>query len=84
MIDELADEIKSFVDEVSSLIEDLNGGSPDAVICVGGGSQIPLLTGMLSTRMNLPANRAALKGVETITRVADETGFLKGFLSSLI
>ena len=78
LIDELADEIKSFVDEVSSLIEDLNGGSPDAVICVGGGSQIPLLTGMLSTRMNLPANRAALKGVETITRVADETGFLKG------
>ena len=78
LIDELADEIKSYADEVSTLIEELNGGPPDAAICVGGGSQIPLLTGMLSTKMNLPKNRAAIKGVETISRVVDETGCLKG------
>jgi len=78
LIDELTDDIKSYVDEVSSLIVELNGGPPDAVICVGGGSQIPLLTPMLSARMNLPKNRVAIRGAETISRVLDETGSLKG------
>ncbi|KIL48330.1 hypothetical protein KP77_23710 [Jeotgalibacillus alimentarius] len=63
--------IQPAIDKLSSAISgeiiSLNHNqSPKAVMLVGGGSMTPLLTEKLAERLNLPANRVAVRGIEAI------------------
>ena len=62
--------LERLADSISQEILELNNGhSPKAVMLVGGGSQTPLLTQLLSKRLNLPENRVAIRGIDAIQNV---------------
>ncbi|MGQ9631460.1 MAG: cell division FtsA domain-containing protein [bacterium] len=78
LIDKLEDTIRDYVDRICDVIIEINTSSPDAVMCVGGGSQIPLLAPMIAERLKIPRNRVAVRGAEAIQHIIDDTGTLKG------
>jgi len=80
--EELINSITSVLDDItSSIVEqimDLNGKPPVAVMVVGGGAKVPGFVEKLSQKMGLPKNRVALKNIEDLHIVIDETQSLKG------
>lgn len=53
--------------EVSSRIIELNGGkAPNAVFLVGGGAHTPKLKEFIGEKLNLPAQRLAIKGRDAV------------------
>ncbi|HCW05703.1 MAG TPA: cell division protein FtsA [Clostridium sp.] len=59
--------VKKACDEIGDKIIELNGGkSPNAVFLVGGGAHTPMLIEYLAEKLNLPSQRVAIKGRETI------------------
>lgn len=62
--------IERLAQSISNEIKRLNGGqSPKAVMVVGGGSLTPTLTKELSTCLELPENRVAIRGLDALTHV---------------
>ncbi len=64
--------IKPVVDkvceEIAAKIIDLNGGkAPNAVFLVGGGAHTPGLKDTLAEKLNLPAQRIAIKGRDAVS-----------------
>lgn len=56
--------------EVAAKICSVNGGkSPSAVFCVGGGSQISGFIEKLSTKLEIPKERVALRGSEALAKI---------------
>ncbi|MHC1683744.1 MAG: cell division protein FtsA [Clostridiaceae bacterium] len=54
--------IDKLVEEISSKIIELNGGkAPNAIFLVGGGAHTPTLKDVLAEKLNLPAQRIAIK-----------------------
>ncbi|MFI8686035.1 cell division FtsA domain-containing protein [Rossellomorea sp. NPDC077527] len=65
--------------EISKEILRLNNGKPpQAVMLVGGGSLTPELPGRLASFLELPHNRAAVRGVEAIQNVTLSDDVKKG------
>lgn len=60
---------KSIADEIRRLN---HSNSPKAVILVGGGSLTPNLSEELSTYLELPENRVAIRGLEALSNVTIE------------
>lgn len=59
--------VKKACDEIGGKIIELNGGkAPNAVFLVGGGAHTPLLMQFLAEKLNLPPQRIAIKGRESI------------------
>jgi cell division protein FtsA len=59
--------VNKICDEVSNRIIELNGGkAPNAVFLVGGGAHTPGLKEILAEKLNLPAQRIAIKGREAV------------------
>jgi cell division protein FtsA len=59
--------VKKACDEIGGKIIELNGGkAPSAVFLVGGGAHTPLLVQFLADKLNLPPQRVAIKGRDTI------------------
>ena len=59
--------VRKASDEIGGKIIELNGGkAPNAVFLVGGGAHTPLLLQFLAEKLNLPAQRVAIKGRESI------------------
>jgi len=64
----------------------LNGRTPAAVLCIGGGSLSPGLSGALAAALGLPANRVGVRGAEMVKAVdlaaveprAELAGLLRG------
>lgn len=81
-----ADEIKSgmmpltkeITAEIARNILELNQKSPDAVMCVGGGSLTPRLTAELADALGMPRTRVGIKTRDTIENIKGEYDFLKG------
>ena len=71
-LDRLADSISQEILELN------NGKSPKAIMLVGGGSQTPLLTQLISNRLNLPENRVAIRGIEAIQNVEFDDHLYQG------
>lgn len=71
-IDHLAESIG---DEILKLN---NYKSPKAVMLVGGGSQTPELPKRLANKLNLPENRAAIRGLDAISSVSFASHITKG------
>lgn len=68
--DELADEIMDSVHTLASSLAAeiirLNKQSPKAVMLIGGGSMTPEITNVLASKLQLPENRVAVRGIEAI------------------
>lgn len=71
-IDRLAETIG---DEILRLNNDK---SPKAVMLVGGGSLTPDLTRRLASKLNLPDNRVAIRGLDAISSVSFASHIMKG------
>ncbi len=65
-------------DKLVEAILELNSHPPNAVMCVGGGSQTVGFTEMLASKLSLPPNRVAVKKAVNLNFVIDETGELEG------
>ncbi|WP_404404385.1 cell division FtsA domain-containing protein [Jeotgalibacillus malaysiensis] len=67
IIKEILPAVDQLADAISREIFTLNHeSSPKAVMLVGGGSLTPELTVKLAEKLNLPANRVAIRGIEAI------------------
>ena len=75
VIDPVIDDITA---EVASTIVELNGGSPKAVMVVGGGAKVPGFIEKLREKLDLPVGRVSLKGVENLPNIEDYTARLSG------
>ncbi|GAA0291431.1 cell division protein FtsA [Gracilibacillus halotolerans] len=64
--------IDSLASSIANEILELNGKSPQAVMLVGGGSQTPELAKRVAVKLNLPANRVAIRGVDAIPQLANK------------
>ncbi|OPJ57664.1 cell division protein FtsA [Clostridium oryzae] len=54
-------------DEIGDKIVELNGGkAPNAIFLVGGGAHTPMLKEVLAEKLNLPAQRIAIKGRDAV------------------
>ncbi|MFW6015008.1 MAG: cell division protein FtsA [bacterium] len=59
--------IESLAERISKKILELNGNKPtNAVFCVGGGGQIDDFTKILSSKLNVPNERVALRGSDVL------------------
>jgi cell division protein FtsA len=79
IIDHIKPALERLADAISQEILSLNNGkSPKAVMLVGGGSQTPLLTQLISTRLHLPQNRVAIRGIDAIQHVEFNSALYQG------
>lgn len=59
--------VRKACEEIGSKIIELNGGkAPNAVFLVGGGAHTPLLLEFLAEKLNIPKQRIAIKGRESL------------------
>jgi cell division protein FtsA len=81
--DEAVERIAPAIDRLAETIGEeilrLNGyKSPKAVMLVGGGSLTPDLPRRLATKLNLPENRVAIRGLDAINSVSFAEHITKG------
>lgn len=80
--EELTAALTPAVERLASLIADrvilLNGGPPQAVLLVGGGSLTPGLAEALARALGMPADRVAVRGRSAIGGVEGARALLKG------
>jgi len=70
--------INELAEKVSLNILEINQKAPDAVICVGGGSMTPSLTGCIADKLGIPVNRVGLRTPESFEDIEVEAAHLKG------
>ncbi len=68
-LDVISDSIRFLTKQISEKIIELNGRTPQAVICIGGGSLTPLLKDVLAENLGLSKQRVAIRGREAISEV---------------
>lgn len=56
-------------DVISQKILECNGKPPNAVFCIGGGSQTPGLTKVLAEKLDIPTERVGVRGTDIIKNV---------------
>lgn len=79
VIDHIKPALERLANAISQEILELNNGiAPKAVMLVGGGSQTPLLTTLISNYLNLPENRVAIRGINAIQNVEFDEGLYQG------
>lgn len=66
LVKEIDGTIQNLAQAISEEVIKLNTKPPKAVMLVGGGSMTPEITGSLASKLNLPANRVAVRGIEAI------------------
>jgi cell division protein FtsA len=64
--------------QVAEKILSINGKTPQAVLCVGGGSLMPGLTEKIALHLGLPSNRVSIRGKESIQGFTDIPKILDG------
>lgn len=78
IIEVLEDAVSDLAHELSNAITSLNGKSPQAVICIGGGSQTPRLLKCLAKELGIPGSRVRILGVEAIKGIELKYSRLSG------
>lgn len=73
IIDKILPKIEKLAREIGEKIIDLNGKSPQAVICIGGGSLTPKLTEKLAEILSISSQRVAVRGREIINQIAGDS-----------
>lgn len=74
----LAADLAQLAQAIARPIQELNGGSPRAVVMVGGGSSLPGLGEAVAAALQLEPNRVGVRGPETIAGVENPTSSLHG------
>lgn len=71
--------VERLTEEVASKILEINGDkSPNAVFCVGGGSQVKGFTSKVAGKLKLVPERVAVRGSEILSQIVYEDEILKG------
>lgn len=78
VLNEIDPTIRNLAEEISNKILEFNGKSPSAVFLVGGGSQIPRLTGYIAEYLKIPAERVGVRSTDIIRDVYIESEELSG------
>lgn len=74
----VAPAVENLAEQIAQRVLRLNGGPPQAVLLVGGGSLTPGLEEAVAAALGLPANRVAVRGRKAITGVEGAKSLLKG------
>ena len=75
----IAPTIKKLTESVAEKILELNGeNAPNAVFCVGGGSQMLSVTETLAELLRLPKERVSVRVAKNVTQVIDQIGLING------
>lgn len=78
IIKEVEPAIRDLAREICGRIVEYNGKSPSAVFLVGGGSQIPKLTGYIAEFLQLPVERVGVRSTDIIKDVDIRSKKLEG------
>lgn len=70
--------ISQITTHIADKIVEFNGRAPSAVFCIGGGCQVPGFTKMLAEALEIPGERAVIKGAEALENLKFEGVPLKG------
>lgn len=70
--------VQDLAGQVSKIILELNGKAPDAVICIGGGSLSPGLSGAISSFLEIPSNRVGIRTHEGFKLITGDFANLEG------
>ena len=63
---------------VAEQVMKLNQKSPDAVLCIGGGSLTPGITDRIAEKLNLPHNRVGIRTPDRFYHIEVPNDYLKG------
>jgi cell division protein FtsA len=66
---ELVPVISRLAEKIAANIIEINGKSPHAVICIGGGSLAPMLNNKLSEALKLPPSHVGVRGTEVLKNI---------------
>lgn len=66
LVKDINQSLEKLADSISTEILELNSKSPKAVMLVGGGSLTPNITTTLASKLQLPENRVATRGIDAI------------------
>lgn len=79
---EVIETLQPVIDELAASIAEqintLNQKSPDAVICIGGGSLTPGLPGRIAQKLDLPVNRVGIRTPDRFYHIEVPADYLKG------
>lgn len=79
IIHQIQPALERLADSISEEILALNNDrAPKAIMLVGGGSQTPLLSQLISNRLQIPENRVAIRGIDAIQNVDFSDHLYKG------
>lgn len=70
--------IEKITTSLAKAIKEINGTSPSAVFCIGGGSQLPTLDSKLASALDLSEERVTIKGEENWDKIKNLRKGLKG------
>jgi cell division ATPase FtsA len=78
VLEKIQPTLEILADEVAKKIYEINGEkSPNAIFCVGGGSQISGFTEKLAEKLKLPHERVAVRGSEVLNQIVYQGKHLK-------
>ncbi len=64
--------ISQITTHIAEKIVEFNGRAPSAIFCIGGGCQVPGFTKLLADALEIPGERAVIKGVEVLENLKFE------------
>jgi cell division protein FtsA len=77
VLEKIQPAIENLAEKITQEILQLNAKPPQAVMLVGGGSMTPRLREKIAEKLNLPIERAAIRGIDAITSLTssiEQTG----------
>jgi cell division protein FtsA len=77
VLEKIKPSIENLAEYITKEILQLNAKPPQAVMLVGGGSKTPGLREKIAAKLNLPTERAAIRGIDAITSLTssiEQTG----------
>jgi cell division protein FtsA len=78
VIGKLAGIVDHIAEKIAEQILVINERAPQAVFCIGGGSQFPTLPEAIAVKLGLPPQRAAVKGWEIVIGLQGDKSSLIG------
>lgn len=78
VLKELQEIIDDLAASIAEQISSLNQSSPDAVICIGGGSLTPGLPGRIAEKLELASNRVGIRTPDRFYHIEVPADYLKG------
>lgn len=78
LISSLEDVTNNLAEKITREIINVNEKEPQAVFCIGGGSQFPYLAQKIAVHLGLSPQRAAVKGNDILSQVEGNTSPLIG------